>query len=50
MAGARYPTGAIEINRKQVSPGTEFRYYNYKQVDKSAKNISEKLESEGIDG
>lgn len=50
LAGPWYPGRLINLNRQFVPPDTEFRYFDYEGVNKSAKHISEKLESAGVHG
>mmetsp|Transcript_17191 Transcript_17191/g.39079 ORF Transcript_17191/g.39079 Transcript_17191/m.39079 type:complete len:311 (+) Transcript_17191:76-1008(+) len=50
LAGPWKPDDTIINNRKFVPHGTQFRYYDYEKVDKSAKDISDNLESLGVHG
>jgi hypothetical protein len=50
MAGPWLPEYVVTESLPFVPDGTEFRYYNYDQVDKSAARISAKLESLGVFG
>jgi len=50
FSGPRNPEEVVKVNRAFVPPGTEFRFYNYPQLDASAKKISARLEEVGVHG
>jgi len=50
FTGPWEPMRVVERNRAVVAKGTEFRYYNYSELERSVSEISASLEAVGVHG